>query len=295
MKKTVSFEEKADDLYLLKIPFAGIWAGVYLIRRDRNILIDSGLDADGVDSVIRPALRELDLDVKDIDLLLCTHTHGDHIGGHARLKQLGAAEIGVYAAGADKIRDPLKYNKLIRSVFPEYSSPSPAVLDGVEPDLILEDGAEISGLRLIAAPGHDSDCVCFFDTETGTLLTGDSVQGNGTIIQGCALYMNLPDYEASLDKLQKLDVGQVITGHPFLPWNGECIKSKKAFTDCLELLEKYDTFLNENAGMPLPELSVGLIRHLNGKVPEKLFLAMYTVREHLTKGKRNGFRQCQNP
>lgn len=295
MKKTVSFEEKADDLYLLKIPFAGIWTGVYLIRRDRNILIDSGLDAEGVDSVILPALRELDLDIKDIDLLLCTHTHGDHIGGHARLKQLGVAKIGVYSAGADKIRDPLKYNRLIRSVFPEYSSQSPAVLDGVEPDLVFGDGAEISGLRLIAAPGHDSDCVCFFDTGTGTLLTGDSVQGNGTITQGCALYMNLPDYEASLNKLQKLDVRQVITGHPFLPWNGECIQRKKAFTDCLELLKKYDTFLNENAGMPLPELSAGLIRHLNGNVPEKLFLAMYTVREHLLKGKKNGFKQCQNP
>ena len=295
MKKTVSFEEKADDLYLLKIPFAGIWTGVYLIKRDRNILIDSGFDADGVDSVILPALRELDLDIKDIDLLLCTHTHGDHIGGHARLKQMGIAEIGVYSAGVDKIRNPLKYNKLIRSVFPEYSPPSPAVLDGVEPDLVFEDGAEISGLRLIAAPGHDSDCVCFLDTGSGTLLTGDSVQGNGTITQGCALYMSLPDYESTLNKLQNLAVEQVITGHPFLPWNEECIKKQKAFTDCLELLKKYDAFLSENAGMPLPELSAGLIRHLKGKVPEKLFLAMYTVREHLKKGKRNGFKQCQNP
>jgi len=295
MKEAVFFEETAGDLYLLKIPFAGIWTGVYLVKRDRNILIDSGLNADGVDSVILPALRKLDLDVKDIDLLLCTHTHGDHIGGHARLKQLGIAKIGVYAGGAEKIRDPLKYNKRIRSAFPEYSSPSPAVLDGVEPDLVFDDGAKISGLQLIASPGHDSDCVCFYDTETKTLLTGDSVQGNGTITQGCALYMDLPDYEASLNKLQKFDIAQVITGHPFLPWNKECMKGKKAFTDCLELLKKYDTFLQENAGMPLPELSACLIRHLNGSVPEKLFLAMYTVREHLKKGKRNGLEQCQNP
>lgn len=284
--KAPEFEEMADDLYLLKIPFAGIWAGVYLVKRERNILIDSGLNANDADSVIRPALNRIGLDVPKIDLLLCTHTHGDHIGGHARLKELGIRQTGVYSAGLDKIRDPLKYSKLIRSVFPEYSAPSPAKLDGVEPDLIYDDGAQIDDLQLIASPGHDSDCVCFYDTRTKTLLTGDSIQGNGTDTQGCALYMYLPDYERSLGKLRDLDVAQVITGHPFHPWVNERIENGKAFSDCLELLKKYDTFLNENAELPLPELCVKLIEHLHGKVPEKLFLAMYTVREHLKKRNR---------
>jgi len=285
--KQPEFEEIAENLFLLKIPFAGIWTGVYLSRHGQNILIDSGLNAEGADSVILPALQKVGLGIPDIDLLLCTHTHGDHIGGHARLKQLGVRKIGVYAAGAEKLRNPLKYSKQIRAAFPEHSASPPAVLDGAEPDLILNDGDEIDGLRLIATPGHDSDCVCFLDTGTETLLTGDSIQGNGTDTQGCALYMNLPAYESSLKKLQLLPIQRVVTGHPYHPWVSERIEGKKAIKDCLELLKIYDTFLNAETDRDPASLAVRLIRHVNGRVPGKLFLAMYTVREHLRK-KENG-------
>lgn len=281
------FRPVADRINLLEIPFAGIWTGVYLVRHDRNILIDSGLNAEGVDGILVPALNALGLNVTNLDLLLCTHTHGDHIGGHARLRQLGVRTIGVYEKGCDKLRNPLKYSKLIRAEFPGESAPAPAVLDGVEPDRIFHDGENIDAdLRLIVTPGHDSDCVSFFESSTGTLLTGDSVQGNGTITQGCALYMNLPDYRASLGKLKSLPVKRVVTGHPFLPWERSEIENGKALTDCLELLEKYDTFLNSETDRDPASLAVKLIRHLNGRVPGKLFLAMYTVREHLRN--RNG-------
>lgn len=284
MKQPV-FHEIAENIYLLKVPMGDIWTGVYLVRRDQNILIDSGCSAADVDNVIVSALRQAGLTVPDIGVLLCTHTHGDHIGGHSRLKELGAGKAGVCSSGADKLRDPLKYSKQIRSVFPEYSSLPPAVLDGVEPELILNDGDEIGGLKILATPGHDSDCVCFFDPAGGILLTGDSLQGNGTDMQGCALYMDLPAYEKTLKRLAALPIRMVVTGHPYHPWDCECVPGGKAVEDCLELLKKYDTFLAEGTQRDPAVLAVSLIRHLKGKIPDKLFLAMYTVREHL---KRQG-------
>ena len=84
----VNFEKIAEGLYLLRLPFSGIWAGVYLHVGREVALIDSGPDAQGVDTYILPALRRLGLAPRDITLLLNTHTHGDHVGGHFRLKEL---------------------------------------------------------------------------------------------------------------------------------------------------------------------------------------------------------------
>ena len=75
------FEQMAENLYLLKIPFGPVWTGVVLLRGEENILIDSGATARDVDEVLLPALRHLGLELADIAYLVNTHSHGDHIGG----------------------------------------------------------------------------------------------------------------------------------------------------------------------------------------------------------------------
>ena len=152
-----------SDTLLIKIPFAGIWTGVCFLRRQgKNILIDSGNSAENVDRVIVPALAESGISPADIDYLLATHTHGDHIGGHARLKELGVKQTVISSKGKDKLQNPLKYNIAIRSVFPEHSAPPSAGLRGIEPDMILEDKESVAGIEMISTPGHDSDAVSFF-------------------------------------------------------------------------------------------------------------------------------------
>ena len=75
------FREVQDGIFLLKSPFPPVWSGVTLVRGEELCLIDSGASADVVDGVIRPALAELGLGLGDIDWLVSTHCHGDHIGG----------------------------------------------------------------------------------------------------------------------------------------------------------------------------------------------------------------------
>lgn len=279
-------EKIADGIYLIKIPFDGIWTGCVLIRKPGcNMLIDSGANAAGVDDVIVPALGELGMSPADIHILTSTHTHGDHVGGHARLRELGVRQIAVIRSGLDKLRDPLKYNKAIRAVFPEYSAPPAVRLDGVEPDIVLDDQSDISGVEIHAFAGHDSDTVVFFDRASGTLISGDSIQGNGTATLGCALYMDLASYSASLEKILTLPIVQVVTGHPFFPWNTAVVPGKTAIVDSIALVQEYDRILNGMTDRPLPQLAEELIHAVGGSVPRYLFLAMYTVREHL---RRNG-------
>lgn len=281
-----TFEPVADGIFLLKTPFGGLWSGVYLIRREMNILIDSGASAETVDSVLLPALKKLGLSLSDLSYLLCTHTHGDHIGGHHRIRELATVPCGVFEGGAEKLRNPLKYSREIRDAFPGYSPAPPAVLEETEPDFLLRDSDTIGPLQLIHTPGHDSDTVCFLDRESRTLLTGDSIQGNGTVLQGCALYRDRSAYRASMRKLQSLSPSTIVTGHPYLPWNTPVLRGEKAakcLREALEITDLYDKIIASamrSGKTDSAELAEHLIRSIGGQRPEFLFLALHTVMAH---------------
>lgn len=289
MATGVHFEEVGCGLYLLRVPFSGSWAGVYLVRRgDRVYLLDSGASAAGVDDCLVPALGALGLGVGDVTALLHTHTHGDHVGGNYRLRELGLRRCVSYAGSVVKLRDPLRYSKLIRAAFPAHSPAPPAVLRGIDVDAVMQDGESLDGLRLLHSPGHDSDTVCYLDEASGTLLTGDSLQGNGTILQGSALYMDLPSYVRSIERLQAEKIQRVVMGHAYLPWDEPVIagaaKVRAFLAANLAIVaangRRIAAWYSEGV-RDLPELSRRLIASCDGRPPEYLFLTMYTVREHL--------------
>lgn len=289
MSAAVHFEKVGPGIYLLRVPFSSAWSGVYLVRRgERAYLLDSAASAEGVDNCLVPALAELGLTPSTVTALLHTHTHGDHVGGHYRLRELGLRRCVSYAGSVAKLRDPLRYNKLIRAAFPAHSSPPAAVLLGIEADVVMQDGESLDGLRLLHCPGHDSDSVCYLDEAGGTLLTGDSLQGNGTKLQGCALYMDLPGYVRSIERLQNEKIERVVMGHPYLPWEEpvvEGVAQVRAFlADNLAIVAENGRRIAAWYGegvRDLPELARRLITSRGNRLPEFLFLTMYTVREHL--------------
>ena len=282
------FRKVLEDIYILETPSGGVWSGIILVDGEEKILIDSGDCAGNIDSMLVPALQELGYGLKDIAWLCNTHCHGDHVGGHHRIVELSGVKVAVYEESVPKIKDPLKYSKLIRAAYPEYSAPAPAVLDGVKPDLVLKEGDVIGGrLQLVATPGHDTDCVSFYDRKTKTLITGDSLQGNGTATQGTALYMDLNVYRNTLRKLMQLDVENIISGHPYL-FSGDMAVGKKASAEylnkCMEITDIYDAYIRaqvEAGKTEAAEIAEGLIQHMGNQRPAFLFLPLYTVNAHL--------------
>lgn len=282
------FRKIVEDVYILETPLGDIWSGVVFVDGKDRILIDSGDKAKVVDECIIPALADLGYTLNDISWLCNTHCHGDHVGGNHRIKELSKVKVAAYSVAAPKVRDPLKYSKQIRAAYPNYSPAPPPVLLGVEPDLILEDGDLIGQrLQVIAAPGHDTDSVCFYDTKTKTLITGDSFQGNGAIVQGLALYMDLQQYRMTLSRMKTLDIENIVSGHPYL-FCGDCALGKdeaiKYIARCEEIIEIYGNYIKDQVDKGITDtvtIAEGLIAHMKNHRPAFVFQALYTVDAHL--------------
>lgn len=285
------FEQMAENLYLLKIPFGPVWTGVVLLTGEENILIDSGATAQDVDACLVPALREMGLSLENIAYLANTHSHGDHIGGHSRLRQLGVQKVVSYAGGQNKVEDPVPYAIATRTRFPAYSPAPQCYLQGVHVDVVLEAGAVLADrLQLIHTPGHDDDCVCWLDIPTGTIITGDSLQANGTICQGVGFYKSLPDYLYTLDKLENTPIQNILCGHDYAGigyWIAGEAEVKKALAYCRERVDAYHRFVCERKNENPAAIAQALIQQLGCGMPERLFMALYTVTQHLEGDNKN--------
>ena len=288
-RKRPTFEEVLPETYLLKVPFGPVWTGVILVRGEKNILVDSShLDPE---KYLVPALGDLGLKPSDIDWLLNTHVHGDHIGGHHALVAEYGLKTATLESAADALRDPVKVAIRVRRRFPKNSPAPQSYLKGVEPDKVLMEGEFLEGrFRVIATPGHDDDCLTWIDTKTNTGFTGDSLQANGTPCQGVAFYRSLSDYRATLEKLAQQNLENIVCGHDY-DGIGDVVRGADAVSTALDYSasrvklygEKIAAYVKD--GVPVEDEPVTLARKLIGEVgcgmPDALFLALHTVSEHL--------------
>ena len=281
----MKFNPITDDIYVLKTPFGEVTSAVTLLQtKEGLVLIDSGADDQTVREEILPALDELGAKKTDIRYLLCTHTHGDHIGGHHLLRQLyPKMRIVATQKQAVKLADPLAYNIRIRSVYPKYSAPPSYGLQGVAADIVMQDGDRIAGLQVVPAAGHDSDCVCWLDEASGTLITGDSLQGSGTDAQGIALYTDLRVYRETLERVASVGAERIVAGPDFRV-SGEFAQGRASCAElvkrCYAVTEEYDRILRSLGKTDNISAAKELIRRTGGKMPQYLFLALYTVDAH---------------
>ena len=287
-----SFEAILPGTYLLKVPFGPVWTGIALVRGEKNILIDSShLEPE---TYLLPALDELGMKIDDIDWLLNTHVHGDHIGGHHALVTRYGLKTATLASAADALRDPVKVAIRVRTRFPRNSPPPQSYLKGVEPDRLLKEGELLEGrFRALATPGHDDDCLVWIDTMTGTAFTGDSIQANGTICQGVAFYRDLAADRQTLAKLSVEPLDNIVCGHDY-DGIGGVVTGRGAVADalrfCAERVKVYGVRIAAyvKEGVPVEDEPVSLAERLihdeGCGMPEKLFLALHTVSEHLKQG-----------
>ena len=142
----------------------------------------------------------------ELNAILLTHTHWDHIADVKALKERYPIPVYVH------VEDRLNLEKPGSDRLPLLFS-----IPGVVPEFELKEGDMIQignySLRVIHTPGHSPGSVCFYDAKAAILISGD------TLFQGTIGNLSFPTSNAdqmwlSLDKLAKLPPAtQVYPGH----------------------------------------------------------------------------------
>jgi glyoxylase-like metal-dependent hydrolase (beta-lactamase superfamily II) len=204
-----------------------------LTARDRNLVIDTGMNRPECRAALEAGLDEIGIDLERTDFI-ATHLHADHHGLIPELLRTGRkAYMGAIDAQAMKggLRGWAKGSPmgayLARSGFPaadlEASFQShPAFRfrsDRTVDYLPLHEGdtVEIGDYRFetIDTPGHTFGHISFYEPRKKIFLAGDHVLGDITPnIQAWADDQNpLEQYLESLAKVEDFEVGICLPGH----------------------------------------------------------------------------------
>ncbi len=189
---------------LYRIELSKLSSSCYLLLSNRNILIDSGTSDDF--PLLKQELSKIGISYKDIDIVVNTHEHFDHIGGNLYLQD--SAHIMAHRLAAVKIEygdDEVTMCRVVKQDVVGYKVN--VWLNNT--DIIKTDDWF---LKVIYTPGHTSGCMCLYETRKKILFSGDTVFANGTL-SAILNSGSLAEYLNSLQKLKNLDISLLLPAH----------------------------------------------------------------------------------
>lgn len=152
---------------------------VYLVYGRGITLIDTGVKGaeEQIFSYIRSTCRNPD----EIERIILTHSHPDHIGAAREIWRHTQCEIAAHPAERDWIEDTdLQMRERPVPAFPVLVGGSVSV------DTLLPDGARIHAeeagtFRIFHTPGHSAGSISVLLEEEGALFSGDTILIPGDI------------------------------------------------------------------------------------------------------------------
>jgi glyoxylase-like metal-dependent hydrolase (beta-lactamase superfamily II) len=227
----------------IPLPLAHIGSvNAWLLHGDPLTLIDTGPRDERALAALEAGLRREGLHVEDIELLLATHHHLDHIGLAATIQRRSGARVAVLDRVADYAgsysAEVEEDRRFARALMVHHGVPEQVVDDtedfwdyiratteDVSADLRLADGDRVRAggrsLRVVARPGHSTTDTLFVDERDAVAFAGDhllSAISSNTEIRA-------PDraqdgrarsrlrYLDGLERTQAMPLARLLTGH----------------------------------------------------------------------------------
>lgn len=227
------YQEVLPGLYKMEIPLPDNplkTLNSYVLKgRERNLIIDTGMNREECRRVMLSGLRDLGVELRKTDFFI-THLHADHCG---LVSELYTETSKLYCSETDAriINHGVQWEDIIES----------ARLSGFPEDELLEAHNKHPGYKYgprgylhftnvregdiitagnyrfqcIETPGHTPGHICLYEPQKQVLVSGDHVlhditpnishwSGNGNPLE---------EYLESLDKVRDLKITLVLPGH----------------------------------------------------------------------------------
>lgn len=159
--------------------YAYFWNGMgnncnsYLYRGEKLVLIDPGhiVNESGercLDILTRSLLAD-GVELKEIELILCTHGHPDHVESAGVIREESGAKLGIHEQDAF----------FLEALEQRARAAGAAEIAPLAPDFYLQVGelelGEKELIQVIETPGHSPGSICFYFPAEKALVTGDTV------------------------------------------------------------------------------------------------------------------------
>ncbi|GAK50124.1 metal-dependent hydrolase, beta-lactamase superfamily [Candidatus Moduliflexus flocculans] len=257
----LEIQQIAGTTYMIPAP-----ANIGIYEQDgRVIVIDSGNDKEAG----RQILKLLNARGWTLELIINTHSNGDHIGGNAFLQQKTNCRIAATSLEAAFIQHPVLEPAFLFGGFPmnalrnKFLMAAPSTITDVIPN---SGGILHTGLEAISIPGHFFDMIAI-RTPDNVVFLADCLFPD-VILQKYHIFFlyDVQAHFATLDQLQTLQAAYYAPGHgelsteiaPLIERNrrqvqeildalSACCAHAVSFDEILaQVCQRYDIALNPN-------------------------------------------------
>jgi len=164
-----------------------------ILLADTITLIDTGVK--GSEIIIADYLKGLSRDISEVETVILSHAHPDHIGSAAKIKELSGCKVLAHNLEKEWIENiDLQNNQ--RPV-PEFYNlvDTPVVVDECVANNQTMNIADGLTLQFIEAPGHSKGSLNILFKEDNILFTADSIP----------LKNDIPNYDNFIDLMKSLE------------------------------------------------------------------------------------------
>ncbi len=198
---------------------------LYIIKGEKSILVDSGWPGDT--QAILDQLKAININPKEISLIILTHSHMEHFGSTADMRDLTGAPIAIHLEDADCLKNGVNSSIKPRSILGHLLSPvlsriGKSSMRAVEPDILIDEKMDLDpfGVQgyVIHTPGHTPGSISII-LPNGDAIVGDLMIGGigGVFNQRSPnhhMFANDPDaVDKSIQKIMGFSPKRFFVGH----------------------------------------------------------------------------------